>query len=322
MYLPPPPPTTAIETLAGSYPIGAGRGTIYAKILHGPQFHVRARPPRQAVMIHGEELGANHTLLERPARWLLAREVFDTVILPDRRGCGQSSAVTHPLSPGEMGEDLHRLLGRLDEAGLFDSAAPLTAVGLSLGGLAALSMAAADRRVQCAALLGGSPLHARPGLIMRLLLRAGRMDRWIEAQLSRSLGRDLHNPALKTRPSDSFDPIYDARSAAAMTAVFERVLRAVPAERAESLRLDYINGLDPAAAGLPASLRLSIPILQVTGEGDEVWVTDLPADLRARFPHLTRKTVPGATMHKDVYLKAQAFLDALVEGLREVCIEK
>ncbi len=46
---------------------------------------------RTCLYIHGGAFAGNHTMIERPARWLLKNNYFSKMILIDRRGDGLSS---------------------------------------------------------------------------------------------------------------------------------------------------------------------------------------------------------------------------------------
>ena len=303
--LPMPPPGIATEVVVGNYNIGSG--TIHAKTLLGPKFHtLQARVPRQAIFIHGEGLGCNHTMLERPARWLLARDLFDEIILPDRRGCGGSSVLTRRMTLAEQADDMRRLLDRMNMPG------PLTAMGVSYGGPVALSLAAVEARIECAVMVAASPALLPVASLERLLTRTGLLDRLVSRQIRRQVG--------KLPPREfSFDKGYDAQSPREMSAQFGTALQSIPAERSEFIHLDYITCRDPAYASLPASLGLEIPVLQVIGESDELWDRQVSDDLRRRFPNFHRRVVPGAVLHNDVFFKAEEYYQVLMELLGEAC---
>lgn len=314
--LPKPPDDVSIHTRARTYPIEGDspreRGVLYAATLRGPGFSTRANSPRQALFLHPEGLGVNQTLIDRPARWLLAKDVFDVILLPDRRGSGRSSHLHRPQTPAQNAADLRRLLDRMAQEGDFDPNAGLTVIGVSYGGLLALSLAATDPRVRCVALVAASPQMRRPGLLMRFLLRTGLLGKLLDGQLRRSLGK---------RPSADvdFDPAYDAADPSGMSAHFNDAVYSLPPDRADSLRYAYQATHDPLTARLPPSLSLDLPILQVTGEGDELWETHLPPEAARRFPNLRRVVVPGALIHNDVYLQAEAFYNTLAEELKTIC---
>lgn len=49
---------------------------------------------KTALYIHGGGSGGNHTMILRPAKWLIEQGFFNKVILPDRRGEGLSTPLT------------------------------------------------------------------------------------------------------------------------------------------------------------------------------------------------------------------------------------
>jgi len=302
--LPKAPAEVAIEVVTGDYNIGGGM--IHARVLNGPRFHDRARPLRSAIFIHGGGLGSNHTLVERPARWLIARDLFDQVVLPDRRGSGESSPLVHPMTLDEQADDLRRLLDRMNIAG------PLTALGIDTGGPVALVLAGLDPRVGCVVLVASSP--GRTGLsgLPRLLQRAGVLRALINWEIRRSIGK--REPRMA-----NFDPAYDAATPREMASHFREAIQTIPAERADSLRYGVEAELDPAIISVPAGLTLDIPILQVIGEGDEVWGGEVGIEIDRRFPNFKRRIVSGAVVHKDVFFKAEGYYQALFTFLQEEC---
>lgn len=65
------------------------------------------------LLIHGGGAGANHTIVERPARWLVDHKLYSRVILPDRRGNGASSPLEHIPTFRDHAEDMQALLDAL-----------------------------------------------------------------------------------------------------------------------------------------------------------------------------------------------------------------
>ena len=103
------------------------------------------------MLIHGGGAGANHTIVERPARWLVDRQVYEKIILPDRRGNGASSPLTEIPTFRDHARDMVALLDAQGETG------PLDVMGISYGGPIALTLAAMDDRVRRAILFASSP---------------------------------------------------------------------------------------------------------------------------------------------------------------------
>lgn len=302
--LPKAPDDVAIEAVRGDYEIGGGR--IHALVLNGPRFLFGSRPVRAAMFIHGGGLGSNHTQLERPSRWLIARELFDQVILPDRRGSGASSPLAHRFDLNEQADDLRRLLDRMNIPG------PLTVLGQDIGGPVALALAGLDDRVNCVVLVASGLVRGELPGIARWLLRRGLLRPLIDWEIRRSVGRSEPQPV-------NFDPAYDARTPMEMADHFRRAVKSIPADRIESLRYASEAELLAELVSAPSGLSLQIPILQVIGEDDEVWVGEPPAEIARRFPNLVTRRVPGAVVHKDVFFKAEAYYQVLFDFLREAC---
>lgn len=303
--LPKAPADVAIESVTGDYNIGGGM--IHAKALHGPRFMDRSRPVRAALFLHGGDMGSNHTLLERPARWLIARELFDQVILPDRRGSGGSSPLVQPLALDEQAEDLRRLLNKMAIPG------PLTVIGVDIAGPVALTLAAMDERVQCVVLVASAPRHAELGTLANFLLHTGVLRPLLDWEIRRSIGQVEPKPV-------NFDPAYDASTPREMANLFRAALRSIPAERIDSLRYESEASLNAKTASVPDTLTLQIPVLQVIGETDEQWNIETETEITRRFPNFKRRTVPGAYIHKDVLFHAQKYYQVLFDFLKEECL--
>jgi pimeloyl-ACP methyl ester carboxylesterase len=300
--LPKAPAEVAIESVTGDYNIGGGR--IHARVLNGPRFHDRSRPLRTAMFIHGGGLGSNFTQIERPARWLIARELFDQVILPDRRGSGGSSPLVRRFDLSEQADDLRRMLDRMN---VYD---PLTVLGLDTGGPLGLTLAGLDSRVQRVVLVASGFMRNEMNGLTRWLLRIGVLRPLLDWEIRRSIGRREPQPV-------NFDPAYDAHSVMEMAQTFRQVIQTIPSERVESLRVASAAELDAAAVSVPPDLTLQIPILQVIGELDEVWGGALPEDVARRFPNVTSRKVPGALIHKDVFFKSESYYQVLFDLLQE-----
>lgn len=302
--LPKAPAEVAIDLVAGDYNIG--NGLIHAVSLNGPRFYDRARPIRTALFLHGGRLGANHTLVERPARWLIARDLFDQVILPDRRGAGASTVLARTPRLEHQAEDMRRLLDRMNIGG------PLTALGLDTGGPAALTLAGLDPRVGCVVLLASGFARARLSPLADFLRRIGLLRVLLGWEIRRSIGRSTGKPV-------TFDPVYDAHSPREMADSFREALKYVPAARESSLAFDAEVQLDPSLVAVSDQLALSIPVLQLIGEVDEYWGGEIPATVLDRFPAFQRRVVKDMALHNDVFFKAEAYYNELFDFLKEAC---
>ncbi len=271
---------------------------LLVKILSGPR-----RSGRQAIYIHGGGGGGNHTLIERPSRRLIQAGYFDTIILPDRRGDGGSTLLPHKFTIHEHAEDMRLLLDRLEIAG------PVTAMGVSYGGPIALGLAGIDPRVERVVLVASSPALSQNNGVSRFLLKSG---------LLHNLMRLVYRGFLGKLPPEytDFDPAYDAKSSADLVKMFTLALKRTPKDHLESFLFALEATLDEAHASLADSIRLTVPVIQVIGQRDEVWGSQLLPEYTRRFPGFQQVIVPEGRIHKDVFLKPLAFQQKLEEALR------
>lgn len=271
---------------------------LHVKTLSGPD-----QSGRTALFIHGGGAGGNHTLVERPARWLIDQGLFDTVILPDRRGNGGSSPLTRPTTMREQASDMKALLEAMGVVG------PVSALGISYGGPIALTLAAQDPRIDLVGLVASSPTLKQLAQPLRFFMGSGILPAVTRGVLRRTVGR--------SSPADvDYDAAYDAARVRDLTPLFLAGMKSTPADRLDSLLLDYTSTLDPSNASIPEEVRLAIPVVQVIGERDEVWGSELPSAYVSRFPQLLRVVIPGA-VHKDVFPRAAEFYEALASGVRD-----
>lgn len=273
-------------------------------VLHTKVLRAPGRSGRKAIYIHGGGGGGNHTLIERPSRWLIDQGLFDEMILPDRRGDGGSSPLTRKLTMMEHGEDMLRLLDELGVQG------PLTAMGVSYGGPIALALAYLDPRVDRAVLIASSPTLSQTSPYTTFLIKSGLLRKFLLFMFRRNVG--------KLPPGYvDFDPAYEASSPKDMSTIFFESLKRQPASRLESLVLEIESTLDRENSSIPEEVQLEIPVLQAIGEKDEIWGSDMPEQYLQRFPNFRRKVVAGARRHKDVFLKSLPFYEAAAQLLRE-----
>lgn len=297
-------PTISTETCA--VPIDRD-ALMFVKILRGPR-----RSGRTAIYIHGGGSGGNHTIVERPSRHLIHSGFFDTILLPDRLGDGASSPLKAKHTIMDHARDMAALLDQLEIHG------PLTALGVSYGGPIALGLAQIDRRVERVALVASSPCLSENNGLTHLLVQSGLLRRIMRISYRANLG--------KLPPGQvDFDPAYDAKSPVVLVRLFTECLRRTPREHLDSMIFGLEATFDAASASLPEDTRLDIPVIQVIGEGDEVWGGGstqrsqrhaLPA-YRERFPGFRQFIVPGAKIHKDVLLKPGLFQQKLAQALSE-----
>lgn len=276
-------------------------GSIYTKIIR----HRTNRGAGFGLAVHGSGSVGNHTIVERSARWLVDRGLFDAMVLPDRRGCGRSTNWDHPPTLRDQAKDMAHVLDA------FDGADWTTAIGLSYGGPIVLTLAGIDSRVRRVVLLGSSPTLAQIAWPWRWLIKIGLVP-WIMRRVyRREIGID--------EPRDiDFDFMYEWTnpSRAERWEQFKRVLRHTPKERLESVLHEITATLDPKNAEIPADVHVDVPVYQIIGSKDETWGRDVPERLRHRIPHLRRRIIDGAD-HAAVLTRADEFHEALAEMLRD-----
>lgn len=290
--------TQAIQASTQTIQISA-EVNIFVKTLNGPQ-----RSSRTAIYIHGGGGGGNHTLIERPSRHMINDGFFDRIILPDKRGDGGSSPLNHVVSIREHAEDMCALLDKMGVT------SPITAMGVSYGGPIALDLAAIDSRIERVVLIASSPALKENNGIGRFLLKSG---------ILKPMMRSLYKTYLGKLPPAyvDFDSAYDAKKSTDLVKMFTEALKRTPKSHMESMIFALEGTLNEANACLDESVRLNIPVLQVVGAKDEVWGSKLLPEYLDRFPRFRQYLVPEGRIHKDVFLKPDAFQRILNKALSE-----
>jgi pimeloyl-ACP methyl ester carboxylesterase len=290
--------TPDIHSSTEQIPIGPD-ASLFLKTLTGPR-----RSGRRAIYIHGGGGGGNHTLIERPSRYLICNGFFDEILLPDRRGDGASSPLTHKQTVREHAEDMRVLLDQ------FDSREPLTALGVSYGGPIALNLAAIDPRIERVVLVASSPALSQNNGVARLLLQSGALRPLMKLVYQRYLGK------LPPGYTD-FDPAYDMMRSRDLVKIYLDAVKRTPRDHMDSFLYALEATLDEAHAGLNEAVSLAIPVIQVIGQKDEVWGSALLAEYQVRFPQFRQYVVPEGHIHKDVFLKPGTFYQVLAAALRQ-----
>ena len=263
--------------------------------LHTVTLRHEERAERTALYIHGSGTAGNHTIVERPSRWLIDQGFYDIVILPDRRGCGASSPWTQEPTLSDQAQDMNALLDALGIEG------PLDVLGLSTGGPIALTLAHLDDRVQLVALISSSPTLKQIAWPWNWLIDIGLVPAVMKWMFRREIGKaepkyvdydfmyDWENPTRRERWQRFLD-----------------VLRHTPEERLDSVMYEFNTTLKPSNAEIPEDVRLDIPVLQVIGTEDETWGSEMPEKYRERFTDLRRQLIPGAD-HGDALTRSDEF---------------
>lgn len=273
-------------------------------IIHAKTVRTESLDKPTALYIHGGGSGGNHSMLTRAARYLVAQGIFSRVILPDRRGSGKSSALERSMTFSDNAADMQALL---DAMGVHGS---ITAMGISYSGPIALTLAAIDPRVNRVILVASSAsLRSAKGL-KGFLYRTNLLKPIIAAVYGKLVG------SLPPSSAD-FDPIYDASSPTELKAIFMDAIKSTPKERLESLLLENASTLDLSNQSIPENLEISVPVLKVIGELDEIWQVEEDASIAARIPHLKTVIIQKAK-HQDCFFRADEFYQAICVEMETV----
>lgn len=284
-----------IETTVRDVKI-TGDAHLHVKFLNHATYHGPT-----LLLIHGGGAGANHTIVERPGRWLVDQRIYGCVILPDRRGNGDSSPLTHIPTFRDHARDMVALLDTLGETG------PLDVMGVSYGGPIALTQADIDDRIARVILYASSPaMHFR--WPWRWLIRSGIVPWIMRRMYKREIGKaEPQYPDLSVA--------YGQRSKQEDWEAYKRALNHTPKDRLDSIMYEFQANQRPAYTRIDDDVRVEKPVLRVIGSEDQTWGSDWPTEYRLRFPNFRQAIVPGAD-HKDAIREADRFLEALVPLLR------
>ena len=259
---------------------------LYTRIITGVE------KGKTAIFIHGGGSGGNHTMLSRPAKWLVEQGMFSKVILPDRRGEGLSSPLMKMSSIKDHAMDMKALLNTLevDEK--------ITAIGISYGGPIAIELAGLDSRVNEVILMASSPsLRAVTG-IQGFLYRRNLLEKIVRSFYKKNLG--------KLPPEyPNFEGVYDLRNNKELTKYFTKAIKQTEIKMLESLMFQNASTLNPNNSAVSPDTKLDIPIYQVIGSKDEIWETNLN-DYKNQFNNVKTFIVEGEK-HKGVILNAELF---------------
>lgn len=256
---------------------------------------------KTALFIHGGGSGGNHTIVSRPSYWLLNRGLFSSVIMPDRRGAGKSSAITSVMTYEENAKDMKELLDSMGVTG------DITAIGVSYGGPIALTLAAIDKRVKEVCLVASSPsLMPAKGLV-RVLYKTGMLEKLAGAVYRKLIG---------TEGSEypDFDGAYSAKGEGDLKNIFLTAVKRTERSRLDSLLLENASTCDVKNAAIGEQFCVNVPVYRVIGTGDATWEGDLGSKYEKRITKLVTSYIRGAS-HKDVFFRAPEFYEALEELL-------
>ncbi len=271
------------------YEIGNGI-KLYTRIISG------TKEGKTAIFIHGGGSGGNHTMLLRPARWLIEQGLFAKVILPDRRGEGLSTPLTEKLTIQNHSMDMKALLDTLD----IDE--KVTAIGLSYGGPIAIELAGLDSRVDEIILMASSPSLRDVKGIQGFLYRTNLLEKISKYFYKKNLGKlPIEYP--------DFEKVYDLRNNKELTKYFVEAIKHTDSKMMESLMLQNASTLDKNNSAVSPDIKLDIPIFQIVGSNDEIWETNI-TEYKNQFTNLKKFIVEGEK-HKGVILNADLFYEGL-----------
>lgn len=266
---------------------------LYTRIVSEPQ------QGKTAIYIHGGGSGGNHTMLLRPAKWLIEQGMFSKVILPDRRGEGLSTPLTQKLTIQDHARDMKALLDKLDIR------EKITAIGISYGGPIAIELAGLDSRIDEVILMASSPSLKRVKGIQGFLYRTNLLEKITTSFYKKNLGK------LPVEYPD-FEKVYDLKNSSELTKYFVKAINHTDKQMLESLMMQNASTLDQDNSAVSPEIRLDIPIYQIIGSKDEIWETNI-SEYRNRFSKVETSTIEGEK-HKGVILNASLFY----EGLRRI----
>lgn len=274
------------------YEIGNGI-KLYTRIIAG------SKEGKTAIFIHGGGSGGNHTMLLRPAKWLIEQDLFSKVILPDRRGEGLSSPLMQMFSIKEHAMDMKILLDTLEIN------EKITAMGISYGGPIAIELSGLDSRADEVILVASSPSLKEVKGVQGFLYSTKLLDKIIRNFYKKNLGRfAVEYP--------DFESVYDLKDSKELTKFFTKAIKKTDSKMLESLMFQNASTLNPNNSAVCPDTKLDIPFFQIIGSKDEIWETNLN-DYKNQFPKIKTFIVEGQN-HKGVLLNAELFY----EGLKEI----
>lgn len=251
---------------------------------------------KTAIYIHGGGSGGNHTMLIRPAKWLIEHGLFTKIILPDRRGEGLSTPLTQKLTIQDHAKDMKELLDTINHQ------EKITAIGISYGGPIALELAGIDPRVNEVILMASSPSLKNVKGIQGFLYRTKLLEKITKFFYKWNLGK------LSTE-YPNFEKVYDLKSNSELTKFFIKAINHTDKQLLESIMLQNASTLDKNNSSISLDLTLDIPIFQVIGSKDEIWETDI-TEYKNRFNNMKNYIIKDEN-HKGVILNASLFYEGL-----------
>ncbi|MDP4191410.1 MAG: alpha/beta hydrolase [Bacteroidota bacterium] len=266
--------------------------TIHTKILSNPGIEGKT-----AILLHSGAITGNHTLLERPARWLINKGVFREIIIPDRRGAGGSSPFTQVTSLDEQAEDIMLLLNKLGYK------KKIIALGASLGGPISMLLASKDSRITEVILLASSFRMNLTRGKFHYLYKTGVMLFFIKLALSLFTGNsDMHYV--------NMDFVYDKHNTLGLIVAQIKILRQLNKKHLRSFYFMAESAFNKMNMDITDRVKLSIPITQIIGSKDKVWGKNISQEELKQYPGFRQEIIKGAH-HRDLFLRADEFLEKI-----------
>lgn len=253
--------------------------------------------PGTVLFLHGGALTGNHTLCERPARWLMERGFFSRIIMPDRRGAGGSSRFRRGLTLSDLALDMKNLLDRLK------TESPVTAIAQSYSGPVALILAGMDLRIEEIFLIASSPeldLIPKP---LNFLKESDFFLDMVRGTLLLTLGR-------RRSAFPDLDFIYDIHDSAGLIKAQYDILRNMDRNDYNNLSLMADSLFNRKNMSVPDYLSVNARITQIIGSRDAIWSKSLSEKQKKSFPNFRQILIPGAG-HRDMFLRAEEFMREL-----------
>lgn len=272
-----------------------GNINLHVEILSGP-----GQSRRRALLLHGGGVTGNHSIVKRPAMWLISSGFFDEIILPDRRGAGNSSPFNRLMTTDELALDMKLLL---DEMKIKE---PISIIAYSYGGPIALTLASMDRRIEKVTLIASSPILTITKESLSLPFRLGLLVPAIKFIIWLFTGRARYEPYV------DLDFVYDLRSIPGYIRAQIRILMKMKRSMMKSMFLQARSVFLKENMSLRENIRLNVPVRQVIGSRDTVWEKNIPVKYLKNIPLFHQVIIHGAS-HKDIFFRAEEFLKGAVK---------
>jgi pimeloyl-ACP methyl ester carboxylesterase len=185
----------------------------------------------------------------------------------------------------------------------------LTVISNSYGGLIALLLAGMDKRIEKVILVGSSPTLNNASFFLRLLGKTGLLKIILKTIIRIYTGRT-------SQAHIDQDEFYELRTTNELKNMAIKVLKHTGRNELASMYFRIDSLLDRHNNSAPVDLKLNIPVIQIIGDKDEFWGTDIPEIYRNNFP-LLKQSIIKAASHTDLILKADVFYQELVKLLNE-----